>query len=102
MRSFGSNRRGTFPAGEGCKKSDEIVTVSFQHRQVEIRTKLQGLPVPEPHNDDVAGLPRGEAEAEVKRARWPLVVLALGGLATLAWTSLLAWLVSKLVMWFWN
>ncbi len=56
------------------------MTVSFQHRQ----------------------LPRGEAEAEVKRARWPLVVLALSGLATLAWIGMWAWLVFELVMWLWN
>ncbi len=58
--------------------------------------------VPNPHNDVWLTAVQPATEPEPKQARWPLLVIVLGLVATLAWVSLLGWLVLQFVGWLFN
>jgi hypothetical protein len=54
-----------------------------------------GLRVPEPHNDDVQGAPVPAQEPGPITA-WPLMLIGVGVILTLAWVSFFAWLLFEL------
>ncbi len=60
------------------------------------RQPLQGLPVPEPHND-VGLTPVQPEPAAPKDALWPLLAIILGLILTAIWAGVLAWLAVKLL-----
>ncbi len=61
------------------------------------RQPLQGLPVPDPHND--VGLTPVQTEpAAPKDALWPLLGIILGLILTAIWAGVLAWLAVKLAI----
>ncbi len=61
------------------------------------RQSLQGLPVPEPHND-VGLTPVQPEPAAPKDALWPLLGIILGLILTAIWAGVLAWLAVKLAI----
>ena len=61
------------------------------------RPPLQGLPVPNPHND-VGLTPVQPKPAEQKNALWPLLAIILGLILTAIWAGVLAWLAVKLAI----
>ena len=64
--------------------------------------KMSDRSVPNPHNDVWLTAVQPATEPEPKQARWPLLVIVLGLVATLAWVSLLGWLVLQFVGWLFN
>ena len=62
------------------------------------RQSLQGLPVPEPHND-VGLTPVQPKPAAPKDALWPLLVIILALIMTAIWIGVLGWLAVKLLVW---
>ena len=61
------------------------------------RQALQGLPVPQPHNDISLTAVQPETAAEPKHARWPLLIIILSLIATLIWTGFLVWVAGHLL-----
>ena len=59
--------------------------------------RLQGLPVPQPHND-VGLTPVQPEPAAPKDALWPLLGIILGLILTAIWAGVLAWLAVKLAV----
>ena len=62
------------------------------------RQSLQGLPVPEPHND-VGLTPVQPEPAAPKDALWPLLAIILALILTAIWAGVLGWLAVKLLVW---
>jgi hypothetical protein len=54
------------------------------------------------HNDVWLRAVQPATEPEPKPAHWPLPVIGLGLVATLAWLSFIVWLVLQLVGWLFN
>jgi hypothetical protein len=71
------------------------VNAPFQNSGLRTALHRYGLRVPEPHNDDVQGAPVSEQERGW-RTPWPLMLIAVGLIATLAWVSFFGWLVFEL------
>ena len=61
--------------------------------------RLQGLPVPQPHNDVRPTPVQSGTAGEPQFAWWPVLVIILGLFVTLAWLSLLGWLVFQFAGW---
>jgi hypothetical protein len=50
-----------------------------------------------PHNDALLTAVQPETAAEPKHARWPLLMIILGLIATLIWTGFLVWVAGHLL-----
>jgi hypothetical protein len=67
---------------------------NFQNDGLQATPQQHGLHFPEPHNDEVQGASTRE---QLKSSHWPLLIVLLGVILSLAWASFLGWLLWELV-----
>ena len=79
------------PSSTGIQMSNLI-------RRLQLR-RQQDLSASERHNDVSTILVQLGTTAKPKQARWPLLLIISGLIASLIWTGLSGWLVIRLAMW---